>query len=175
MPAKQAINDKLQGSVDTYLRCGGVVNNQVRRFIAESVSEIFLISKYLAKLQARTWLPRALASSFSSVLIYVSQGSIATYARCGWIFNVQLTTNLPRNLLVTKIKSVKIWQNYGRESVAPLFGPPCTQRRQMQIVDCLYHLLPLHRPLHDALRVRVHQFLSYYLTACTNFTNNLSL
>jgi len=28
MSAKQAINDKLQGSVGTYLMCGGVVNNQ---------------------------------------------------------------------------------------------------------------------------------------------------
>jgi len=28
--AKQAINDKLQGSVATYLRCGGVVNNQIK-------------------------------------------------------------------------------------------------------------------------------------------------
>ena len=28
MSAKQAINDKLQGSVAAYLRCGGVVNNQ---------------------------------------------------------------------------------------------------------------------------------------------------
>jgi len=27
MSAKQAINDKLQGSVATYLMCGGVVNN----------------------------------------------------------------------------------------------------------------------------------------------------
>jgi len=27
MSAKQAINDKLLGSVATYLRCGGVVNN----------------------------------------------------------------------------------------------------------------------------------------------------
>ena len=27
MSAKQAINDKLQGSVATYLRCDGVVNN----------------------------------------------------------------------------------------------------------------------------------------------------
>jgi len=26
---KQAINDKLQGSVATYLECGGVVNNQI--------------------------------------------------------------------------------------------------------------------------------------------------
>ena len=30
MPAKQAPNDKLQGSVATYLRCGGVVNNQIK-------------------------------------------------------------------------------------------------------------------------------------------------
>jgi len=31
--AKQAINDKLQGSVTTYLRCGGVVNrpNQIKK------------------------------------------------------------------------------------------------------------------------------------------------
>jgi len=29
MPAKQAINGKLQGSVAAYLRCGGVVNNQI--------------------------------------------------------------------------------------------------------------------------------------------------
>jgi len=28
--AKQAINNKLQGSVAAYLRCGGVVNNQTR-------------------------------------------------------------------------------------------------------------------------------------------------
>ena len=39
MSAKQAINDKLQGSVATYLRCGGVINNQIKRFTAESVSE----------------------------------------------------------------------------------------------------------------------------------------
>ena len=31
MPAKQAINDKLQGSVPTYLRCGVVVNNQIKK------------------------------------------------------------------------------------------------------------------------------------------------
>jgi len=41
MPAKQAINDKLQGSVDTYLRCGGVVNNQVRRGLLLSLSVKF--------------------------------------------------------------------------------------------------------------------------------------
>jgi len=31
MSTKQAINDKLQGSVATYLRCGGVVNNQIKK------------------------------------------------------------------------------------------------------------------------------------------------
>ena len=31
MSAKQAMNDKLEGSVATYLRCGGVVNNQIKR------------------------------------------------------------------------------------------------------------------------------------------------
>jgi len=40
MSAKHAINDKLQSSVATYLRCGGVVNNQII-FFAESVSEFF--------------------------------------------------------------------------------------------------------------------------------------
>jgi len=29
--AKQAINDKLQGSVAAYLRCSGVVNNQIKK------------------------------------------------------------------------------------------------------------------------------------------------
>ena len=31
MSAKQANNDKLQGSVTTYLSCGGVVNNQIKK------------------------------------------------------------------------------------------------------------------------------------------------
>jgi len=51
-----------------------------------------------------------------------SQGSVATYARCGGMFNTHSTANLPRNLPVKKIcKSVKIGQNYGHESVASFF------------------------------------------------------
>jgi len=42
---------------------------------------------------------------------------------CGGIFNTNLTTNLPRNLQVDYLKSVTISQNYGHESVAPLFWP----------------------------------------------------
>jgi len=37
MSAKQTINDKLQGSVATYLRCGGVLISN--RFIVASVNE----------------------------------------------------------------------------------------------------------------------------------------
>ena len=41
--------------------------------------------------------------------INVSQGSVATYARCGEIFNIYLTANLPKNLLVKNcVKLVKI-------------------------------------------------------------------
>ena len=52
MSAKQAINDKLQGSIDTHLTCGGVVNNKIRKGLLLSI--VFLIGKYLAKLQTRT-------------------------------------------------------------------------------------------------------------------------
>ena len=56
--------------------------------------------------------------------INVSQGSVATYARCGGIFTKHLTANLPRSEKFF-CKSVKVGQNYGHESVAPFFGPPC--------------------------------------------------
>jgi len=43
MSTKQTINDKLQSSVATYLRCGGVVNNHIKKgFFAECASEFFL-------------------------------------------------------------------------------------------------------------------------------------
>jgi len=41
MSEKQAINDKLQDSVATYLRCGGVVNNQIKKGLLLSLSVNF--------------------------------------------------------------------------------------------------------------------------------------
>jgi len=38
---KQAINDELQGSVATYVKCGGVVNNQIKKCLLLSLSVIF--------------------------------------------------------------------------------------------------------------------------------------
>ena len=39
MSPKQPINNKLQGSAATYLRCGGDVNNQIKKGLLLSVSE----------------------------------------------------------------------------------------------------------------------------------------
>jgi len=57
MSAKQALNDKLQGSIAAYLRCGGVVNNQLKTglLLSVRVKKMFKIGGYLAKLQARAW------------------------------------------------------------------------------------------------------------------------
>jgi len=57
--------------------------------------------------------------------INVSQGSVATHARSGGIFNNQFTVNLPGYLVVKNLgKSVKIRHNYGRGFVASLFAHP---------------------------------------------------
>jgi len=162
MSAKRVINDKLQGRIATYLRCGG------------DASEFFLIGEYLASYKqerdclehfvrlanallidgesARTnhvfasnfakyspilnfvstprlsnkpflirllttpphlkyvaTLPRNLSLMACFADINVSQGSVATYARCAGIFHMPLTANLPRNLPVKKnYKSVTI-------------------------------------------------------------------
>jgi len=60
--------------------------------------------------------------------INVSQGSVATYARCGGSFNIHLTPNLPRNLPVKntfyrlridRIMVMSLWPRF--------FGPSCRQ------------------------------------------------
>jgi len=45
--AKQAINDKLQGSVATYLRCGGVVNNQIKKGLLPSLRVKKVINRWI--------------------------------------------------------------------------------------------------------------------------------
>ena len=37
MSAKHAINDKLQNSAATHLRCGGVINNQIKKGLLPSL------------------------------------------------------------------------------------------------------------------------------------------
>jgi len=67
----------------------------------------------------------------------VSQGIVATYARYGGIFNIHLTANLLRNLLLKfflsrlrfdRIMVMSLWPRF--------FGPPC-----VYINDYLMHSL----------------------------------
>jgi len=57
--------------------------------------------------------------------INVSQGSVATYARFGGIFNIHLTANLPRNLpvknflnrlTIDRIMIMSLWQAIFKEN-----------------------------------------------------------
>jgi len=48
--------------------------------------------------------------------IHISQGSVATYFRCGGIFRDKFVANLPMSLSVKGfLKSVNIWGSYGQE------------------------------------------------------------
>ena len=58
--------------------------------------------KYVATLPCKLSLMACFAD------INVSQGSVATYARCSGIFNIHLARNLPRNLPVIFLESVQI-------------------------------------------------------------------
>jgi len=57
--------------------------------------------------------------------INVSQGSVATYARCGESFNIHLTTSLPRNFPVKFFKSVQIDRIMMPSLWPHFFDPPC--------------------------------------------------
>jgi len=89
-------------------------------------------------------LPCNLSLMACFVDINVLQGSVVTYARCGGIFLVHLTPSLPRNLSVNFFKSLKIWQNYGHESVAPFCGPPCKYSAFNRFLLRLVRITALH-------------------------------
>jgi len=59
MSAKQAINNKVQGSIAAYLRCAGVVNNQIKKGLLLSL-RVKKINIW-KKLQPKTCLSRALS------------------------------------------------------------------------------------------------------------------
>ena len=54
--------------------------------------------------------------------INVSRGSVATNAKCGGIFNIYLTTSLPRNLPV----AMSLWLHF--------FGPPCRSNTHTRLM-----------------------------------------
>jgi len=69
--------------------------------------------------------------------INVLQGSVATYARCGGIFNIHLTANLLRNLPgKTFLNRLRFDRNMVMSLWPRFFGPPCI------LFACLYRMLP---------------------------------
>ena len=70
MSAKHAINNKLQGSVGTRVRCGWVVNNQIEKGLLLNVQlkKKFIIGEYVAKLQARMWLSQHFVRLINTLL-----------------------------------------------------------------------------------------------------------
>ena len=59
--------------------------------------------------------------------IHISQGSVATYLKCGGIFKYEFVANLPMSLPVKEFwKSVNIWGSYGQQfSVLFFFETQC--------------------------------------------------
>jgi len=132
-------NAACSSSVATYLRCGGVVNNQIKKDLLLSlpVKKMCKIGKYLAKLYttSNSWLSRALCgpghhttkSRRKCMLAYfsdiVSQSSVTTHMRCGGIFNKHLVANLLENLTVKFFENrLRINRVTSVSLVSPFFG-----------------------------------------------------
>ena len=69
--------------------------------------------------------------------IHISQGSVATYLRCGGIFKYEFVANLPVTLSVKKFwKSVNIWGSYGQEFSVLFFWDTVYFSFQLQWEQC---------------------------------------
>ena len=83
--------------------------------------------KYVATLPCNLTLMACLAD------INVSQGSVATHAKCGGIVNIHLTANLPGNLPVKnrfrfdRIVVMSLWPHF--------FGTPCKPVRAQSVLN----------------------------------------
>ena len=67
--------------------------------------------------------------------IHVSQGSVATYVRCGGIFKHQSVANLPLSRPAKKGKSVSIWGSYEQEFGVLFFDSQCSIGRRNTLID----------------------------------------
>ena len=111
MSAIQAINDKLQCSVGTYLRCGRLVNNKIKKdlLLSLGVKKLKSVNIWKSYKQERDAIVRALRALGQR-----------TAKRRSWMFNIYLTANLLRDWSMTELWS---WVC----GLAFLTGPPCTR------------------------------------------------
>ena len=97
LSAKQAINVKLQGSVVIHLRCGGVVNNQIKKVLLLSVRVNFFKSVNISR-------------SYKQ-----ERGCLMHFAR---LANTLLTTHLRQDTCPTSSKYTVLKRRAGRSATA---------------------------------------------------------
>jgi len=120
MSAKQAINDKLQGSIATNLRCGGAVRNQIKESLLPSVRVkknknrwVFgkVASKSVVEI-SQNYGDEYVAPRFGPPCILAASGGPRLYARDvrfvstqDTVRNVPLPLTRPRERLTVRCKS----------------------------------------------------------------------
>jgi len=103
--------------------------------------------------------------------INVSQGSVATYARCGGILNIHLTTNLARNFPGIffnhlRFDSIMVMSN---KSVAPLFRPILHVDLQIgKKHRTAWSVNALRRPAFTGGKIQIHIHVIRYADRYTN-------
>ena len=85
--------------------------------------------------------------------IHISQGSVATYLRCGGIFKYEFVANLPVSRPMKEFwKSVNIWGSYGQEFSVLFFLRQCT-------INTLYHKISIQSIILTPRNLRLYQKL----------------
>ena len=118
MSAKQALNDKSQGSVAAYLRCGGVVNNQIKKCLL-SLSEKKLKS-------VNIW--QSYTQEHDCLVHF-----LRLLAVCWLGNNIHLTANLLRNLSVNFFNRLRFYTVMVVSLWPRFFGVPCRPNWHEQV------------------------------------------
>ena len=80
--------------------------------------------------------------------IHISQGSVATYLRCGGIFKYEFVADLPVSLPVKEFwKSVNIWGSYGQKFSVLFFLRQCITPVHCSAPTTPYSATPTHHRL----------------------------
>jgi len=107
--------------------------------------------------------------------INVSQGSVATYARCSGIFTMHLTANLPKNLPVKKFVSRLRFDRIMVMSLWPRFlaHPVCWGWKSAEI-PCFNENLYLRAPVHTLSSLIRAKFGVWEWNVWSLFTHQIS-
>jgi len=133
-PGQHSAKDEETARDNHILACNSAKYLPIKKFtdrLSNKSFQIWLLTTP-PHLQYVATLPCNLSSMARFADINVSQGSVSTYARCGGILNIHLTTNLQRNLAVKKnfnrlrfdrIMVMSLWPNFLANPVYSVKAP----------------------------------------------------